>query len=339
MTKKSNRSRRYLVRTALPPYRVGAMDLPSGYSFATLTRDDIPEVFNFINAWDLEISGVSDFSEDDVRYFTGMKGFDIDRDWWAIRRAGAICGVGVIWPGEVGVRYSTFSIVTPSQRGQGLGSALLERTRLRALERAAEGNGTVLFRTHVDREDPLGAELVKRHGYSYVRSSYTMQAPLPIPGMDNEAWPDGVTVRNLGLDEMELVHELIEDVFAEHWGHSPQAFEDFHAAWSQREELRPDLWWVAEVDGEPIALCIGKLMDEQGWIDDLGVRKAYRGKGIATALLRLAFRAFAAEGCTLTGLGVDASNETGAVKLYESVGLRATRIYDTYEKTFSTSDR
>jgi ribosomal protein S18 acetylase RimI-like enzyme len=48
-------------------------------------------------------------------------------------------------------------------------------------------------------------------------------------------------------------------------------------------------------------------------------------------LLRHAFREFRHRGFRRARLGVDAENTTGAVRLYEQVGMRQIRRYDTYE--------
>jgi ribosomal protein S18 acetylase RimI-like enzyme len=54
-------------------------------------------------------------------------------------------------------------------------------------------------------------------------------------------------------------------------------------------------------------------------------------RGIGLALLHQAFRALYERGKTGAGLGVDASNRTGAARLYEKAGMREHRRYDTYE--------
>ena len=54
----------------------------------------------------------------------------------------------------------------------------------------------------------------------------------------------------------------------------------------------------------------------------LGVRRAYRGRGLARALLLHTYGVFFARGERRVSLGVDASSPTGATKLYESVGMR-----------------
>jgi ribosomal protein S18 acetylase RimI-like enzyme len=58
-----------------------------------------------------------------------------------------------------------------------------------------------------------------------------------------------------------------------------------------------------------------------GWIGAIGVRPAWRGRGLAKALLLHSFREFHRRGQRRVGLGVDSENSTGATKLYESVGM------------------
>jgi ribosomal protein S18 acetylase RimI-like enzyme len=48
--------------------------------------------------------------------------------------------------------------------------------------------------------------------------------------------------------------------------------------------------------------------------------------------LRHSFAEFHRRGVTKSSLSVDARNETGAVALYERVGMHIARQYDTYEK-------
>ena len=85
-------------------------------------------------------------------------------------------------------------------------------------------------------------------------------------------------------------------------------------------------------------ICICRREDtedsESGWVGELGVRRAYRKRGLGLALLKHAFAAFHADGKKRAGLGVDASSLTGALKLYESAGMRVQRQFNQYEKEF-----
>ena len=62
-----------------------------------------------------------------------------------------------------------------------------------------------------------------------------------------------------------------------------------------------------------------------GWVGTLGVRRPWRKRGIGLALLRHSFNEFYRRGKRKVGLGVDAQNLTGALRLYESAGMQSTR--------------
>jgi ribosomal protein S18 acetylase RimI-like enzyme len=115
----------------------------------------------------------------------------------------------------------------------------------------------------------------------------------------------------------------------------PRSFEEWEDGLQARTDFDPSLWWLAYDGDEPAGLLLGYLMDEStGWVADLGVRKQYRKQGIGAVLLRHAFAEFQRRGLAAVGLGVDAQNETGAVGLYERVGMSVSRAYRTYEKNF-----
>ena len=65
-----------------------------------------------------------------------------------------------------------------------------------------------------------------------------------------------------------------------------------------------------------------------GFVDDLGILPFARGRGIAKYLLRTAFAADIKAGRTGTVLHVDSNNATGALALYESVGMRPILVID-----------
>jgi mycothiol synthase len=74
------------------------------------------------------------------------------------------------------------------------------------------------------------------------------------------------------------------------------------------------------------------VVDDVGWIGDLGVVARARGRGVGRALLERGFELLAARGLRLVQLNVDSQNETGATRLYESVDMTVRRSFDCYEK-------
>lgn len=87
------------------------------------------------------------------------------------------------------------------------------------------------------------------------------------------------------------------------------------------------------MDGDVVAgaaMCI--YLDGNGWVDELGVRREWRKRGLGLALLYHAFGEFYRRGTHEVGLGVDAQSLTGATRLYERAGMHPLLHYDTFAK-------
>jgi mycothiol synthase len=235
------------------------------------------------------------------------------------RRQVVGCGGATLRGGAL----STECRVVPSLTGLGIGSFLLDWAEEQARERQAKA-----LRASVLAGDERARQLVGTRGFTYVRSFYRMVIDLTGPPPPPR-WPDGITVSPFREDEERLLHEVVEDSFAEHWGHVRRSFEE----WRKRQIIEPDLIFLAR-DGDEVAgtvVCNEDLFGD-ALVGILGVRKPWRGRGLGRALLLQGFGALHAKGKRRIGLGVDAGNETGAVQLYESVGMRVGGQEDVYEK-------
>jgi ribosomal protein S18 acetylase RimI-like enzyme len=69
-----------------------------------------------------------------------------------------------------------------------------------------------------------------------------------------------------------------------------------------------------------------------GWVGRLGVRRPWRKRGLGEALLLHSFNEFYQRGISKVGLGVDASNPTGATRLYQKVGMHVSVEDVVFEK-------
>lgn len=178
--------------------------------------------------------------------------------------------------------------------------------------------------------------LAVAQGFAPVRYYVDMVRPLTIAG----AAPIPVVPLGAGLELVPYVKDLDEDLrlahneaFAEHWGSEPRSAEDWAEWTTGHRDFRGD-WSFAVLDGDRVvgyALSAAYEQDwtaqgyMQGWTNLLGVRPAWRGRGIAPALLAATMRAFAASGMQYAGLGVDSENSSGALGVYERTGYTAGR--------------
>ena len=128
--------------------------------------------------------------------------------------------------------------------------------------------------------------------------------------------------------DLSAAHRVLELAFEDHWDFAPTSFEEFLDRNIRGEAFDPTLWVIA-VDGEGlVGVLSGEAHTERGWVYELGVLASQRGRGIATALLRESFLRFRDRGLPQARLNVDSENPTGAVGLYERVGMHAVVSYD-----------
>jgi mycothiol synthase len=202
----------------------------------------------------------------------------------------------------------------------------------RGAERVGTG-GSIRF--SVDARDHALGELLAGAGYAVTRSSYTMERSLD-GDLERPAWPPGIEVRPFDERHAVALHAAENEAFADHWGYTPSSLEAW-TAFNLGPAGDASLVRVAWEGDEIAGLCISRPRrgeDETvGWVGVLAVRRPWRRQGLGEALLRDAFVLLADRGKRAVGLGVDAENTTGAVGLYERVGLRVARRSDTWART------
>ena len=100
--------------------------------------------------------------------------------------------------------------------------------------------------------------------------------------------------------------------------------------------FRPELFVLAEAAGELVgfALATAHAPEDEtlGRVEELGVRRDWRGRGLASAMLAESFARLQALGRAGACLGVDSTSETGANRLYERAGMRAVKDFVVYER-------
>jgi ribosomal protein S18 acetylase RimI-like enzyme len=146
--------------------------------------------------------------------------------------------------------------------------------------------------------------------------------------------PAGLVVDEFRDDEYEAFFETLNESFAEHWEWHPRPFDEWlERRRGQHHDEHGPVWFVVR-DGDELA---GVTRNDAsvaggGYVGAIGVRPAWRGKGVAKALLYRTFAEFWRRGTTRVTLDVDALNETGAVALYERVGMHVDSCGVVFEK-------
>jgi mycothiol synthase len=271
--------------------------------------------------------------------------FDSRRDSIVVEADGAL--VAAAWTNVrtrdgIGVHHVE-GWVRPDHRRRGLGRALLEWTERRAAEvaRVDSRTGGRALSTWPDGEQAGAIALYERAGYRVVRYGFVMVRDLddPIPDL---ALPDGLEVRPVEEADHRRIWDADVEAFADHWNHAEPQDEDF-AGWFAMPELDTSLWQVAW-DGEEVAgsvMCAVFPSDNEvlglrrGWLEHVSVRRPWRRRGLASALIVRALRVLRERGLEEAALGVDAENPTGALRVYEALGFRKVRTGIGYWKSFT----
>ncbi|HVT63979.1 MAG TPA: GNAT family N-acetyltransferase [Mycobacteriales bacterium] len=135
--------------------------------------------------------------------------------------------------------------------------------------------------------------------------------------------PAGIEIAPLTDDDADLraMHDVVDVAFLDHFNHAPTPFDDWLARTNAIGLTDRSLWWLARVDGTPAAGLIATMAPNGGYIDTLGTLREHRGSGLGRALVLTAFAGLHARGARRVMLGVDADNSTGAMELYQSLGM------------------
>ncbi len=215
---------------------------------------------------------------------------------------------------------------------------MLETIRERAMERAAEaGLPAYELSTGCYVQDTARAAALAAAGWSVVRQFHRMVLDLPAEVATPEPVP-GIDVRVAGVDEAGRhdMHAVMQAAFTEHWDFHPEDYDEWWRRQAERAGFDGEQWWVAYDGSTPAAgaICSDRMAEMGiGYIAGLGTVPAYRGRGLGRLLLRHAFADFARRGRKRAQLGVDTQNTTGALGVYESVGMHAAQSVNVWAAT------
>ena len=297
-------------------------------------------------AADLADWGEPDNTEQDLRHDWRFPQLDLASDTWLAERDGGVRAYAWLLARDEHRDLNGWFVVHPDDRGLGVEPWLLDGMERRAGEHAmvAPSGDAVLMRVGTIGPDTDTHALLASRGYEQARSFCKMSVRLE-PPVTRPPLPDGVVVRALGsFDPADperidprVVHATYVEAFAGHWGWVAPTFDEWTIRTEFPDGVDPALWLVAFDGDEPVGVALCSDDEGRGYVETLGVRPAWQGRGIGGALLRWAFAAFAERGLLDVDLGVDSENPTGAMGLYERAGMHVTRRYDVFERRLTGS--
>ena len=294
--------------------------LPNGFTSRAATIADVEAVTMVMAASETHHTGIANIDAEDVRADYVRASIDLERDSILVFEGPRLVAEGLVFNG----RYANCT-VHPELEGRGLGTALLRWTQ----EIARAQGGTIVGGTVPDENAPARA-LFLANGYDPAWDSWILE----ISHQEEPAeprLPPGYRIRPFTQDEAEAVHRVIEDAFSGWESRPPTPFVDWRSWALERPGFEP--WMIPVVtNGHELmgAAYLIRYPEDIGWVQQIAVRRDHRGRGLGRALLQHAFREFFRRGQPTTGLSTD--SRTGALTLYEHVGMSVTHSFTHYAK-------
>jgi ribosomal protein S18 acetylase RimI-like enzyme len=152
--------------------------------------------------------------------------------------------------------------------------------------------------------------------------------------------PDGLEIREVRPEHLPAIWAADQEAFRDHWGFTPGTDADYERFADDPVTGDTSLWRIAW-DGDEVAGQVRSFINDDenerlgrlvGHTEFISVRRPWRRRGVARALIAASFPLLRARGMTEAALGVDTENTSGALRVYESCGFRPVSRNTTYRK-------
>jgi len=308
-------------------------------------ESDYPRMLALINAAKAaDREERSDSLEDIVRSYAHLTNCDPARDmlfaeidgnpvaysrltWWMEEASGAYI-------------YLSFGFVHPIWRRKGLGRAILKHNQRRIHEIASEhpAGAKKQYEAFGTNFQEGNLALLEKDGYQPTRRFYQMVRP-NLENIPDLPLPDGLEARPARSEHYRQIWDAFQEAFRDHWGYSEPPEEEYQS-WIDSKEFQPELWQVVW-DGDQVAGMILNFIEhseneeygrQRGYTEGIAVRRPWRRRGLARAMLARSLKMHRDLGMTEAALGVDTESPSGANRLYESMGFEPVKVHITYRK-------
>jgi GNAT superfamily N-acetyltransferase len=290
------------------------MELPSGLLARPLARGEEPAVASLIAAEQLHDIGEVVIEEADIVSDWQRPSYDVGASTLGVFEGNRLVAYAELSGGD-----RAAAAVDPGHRGLGIGTFLASWIRDRARSR-----GLTVIGMPVPQGSP-GDRLLENLGYRVRWVSWVLV--LPEDGViEGGLLPPGYSVGAASREDHRVVWEVIEDAFLEWSERDRQSFDDFAAQVIERPGFEAwNLRVATDHEGAVVGVASLVMADDVGFVEKLAVRRDHRNRGLGRALLADAFAEAKAHGATRSEISTD--SRTGALDLYEKVGMEVTSVW------------
>lgn len=264
----------------------------------------------------------------------------------AVTRQGAV--VASLWSYVVPEPVTVWSVyddnyIDPDHRSADLRAFALDWWLQRSLERVAMPSLPVRFHQHLYPSQIQHLGDIRDRGFEPSVYFDELRRDLSDP-IGDPVVPAGYQIVPAAEVQPSDLVDVRNDAFRDHTGSQPWTLELWESR--QTDAHRPEASFAVMCDGEAVAFVHSAVFPDdatdrgysEGWIDQVGTRRAHRGNGLAAALIRSAMRVFAHAGIEYATLEVDSESPTGAHGLYARLGFERVRGYVDYTLVVEPDD-
>lgn len=336
-----------MTTTAKPSDIIKVRDAPPvpGLTFRRYRGEEDVPLFHGVFLGTKEADGISwtETIEDFELEYSHLINTDEKRDIVAVEVKGKVVGYyRQYWVLQLDgtFSYRFHELLLPRWRGKGIRRAMhqmIER-RARKLATGHKGAAKKQLTTWSWGSERPRQEVLEDNGFVPIRFFHEMLRDLREPIKDRHM-PEGLEVRPVPPEDYRRVFNAANEALKDHWGGREWTEKEFQM-FLKDPTFSPDLWVVA-YDGEEVAGTVINWINEPenaefhrkwGYTEIITVRRPYRGKGLAKALITRSMIRLRDLGMEEANLGVDMENPSGAHGLYTGLGYRTIKDWVVYGK-------
>jgi GNAT superfamily N-acetyltransferase len=262
---------------------------------------------------------------------------------------GDLIGYGrVFWfEEENGPRlYGFTGPLVPAWRRKGIGREMLRwmENRLRLIASGHPTEQPKFFQVYTTQYEVGLAAMLEREGYQPVRYGWDMLRPT-LDDLPDFPLPAGLEVRPVLPEHYRAIWDAATEAFRDHWGFVQPSEAEYQAWLVDKTVFQPHLWQIAwDVETNQVAGQVRTFIDQaqneryhrkRGYTEFISVRRPWRRRGLARALIARSLAVQKQHGMTESALSVDSENWSGATRVYEDCGFRVVKHNTVYRKPLS----
>jgi mycothiol synthase len=282
-------------------------------------------------------------TEDLANEFEHTEGFHPTKDVLIAEVDGHVIGWARVWrtkdPAGLAL-YNHFVDLLPDWYGKGIRVVMLRHNELRLKEIADqhnEGADRMFQSTAADTETDW-MSVLKSEDYKIFRYGFSMVRP-NLEEIPNLPLPEGIEVHSVEPENYRSIIDAWNEACKDMRGQIPISDEDFKG-FQKSSIFDPSLWQIAWYKDQVVGTTVNWINQQEneefsrkrGHVELISVRRPWRGKGIAKALIARSLKLLKSRGMTEAALGVDAENPSGALQLYRKMGFEVVKRGGIYRK-------